>query len=153
MILQGPRLTLRALTAAEVEALRWDPEEADAQVFFAERLRADPDACGWWVWEATLASGEEAGSGGFGGRPGEDGRLTVGYGIHPEHRGRGYATELLDLLATWGLAQAGIQSIRATIRPENVASLRVAEKAGFVRTGERVADEERGELLVFERRT
>ncbi len=151
MILRGPRLTLRALTADEVEALRWDPSEVDAQVFFATQLRADPDARGWWIWGATLAGGDDVGSGGFGGRPAEDGRLTVGYGIHPEHRGRGYATELLDLLATWGLAQPGIESIRATIRPDNVASMRVAEKAGFRPTGERLQDEEHGELLVFER--
>ncbi len=152
MIVKGPRLTLRALAAAEVEALRWNPDEADAQGFFAGRLRDDPDARGWWIWGATLADGEEVGSGGFGGRPGDDGRLTVGYGIHPEYRGQGHATELLELLAEWGLGQEGVEVIRAKISPVNGASIRVAEKAGFGATGERLHDDEHGELLVFERR-
>ncbi len=56
------------------------------------------------------------------------------------------------LLAEWGLAQAEVDVVRATIRPDNAPSIRVAEKVGFILTGERVQDDEHGELLVFERR-
>jgi RimJ/RimL family protein N-acetyltransferase len=100
---------------------------------------------------ARLESGEEVGSGGFGGRPGPDRRLTVGYAIHQEHRGHGYATELLELLTSWALARPEVDRVRATIRPDNAASLRVAAKAGFEQTGEIVQDDEHGELLVFVR--
>ena len=68
------------------------------------------------------------------------------------NRGRGYATELLELLTEWGLARPEIDVVRATIRPDNAPSLRVAEKAGFTQTGELLEDDEHGELLVFERR-
>ena len=152
MRIQGPRLTLTALGADELAAVRWAPEDEDARTLFVTRLREDPEAVGWWAWVATLPDGEEVGNGGFGGRPGPNRRLTVGYAVHEEHRSKGYATEMLELLAAWGLERAEIDVIRATIRPDNVASLKVAERAGFVATGERLEDEEHGELLVFERR-
>ena len=152
MVIRGPRLTLTALGADELEEIRWSPEDEDARTLFVSRLRADPGARGFWVWSAALDDGTTVGSGGFGGRPTENRRLTVGYGVHEEHRGRGYATELLTLLAEWGLARPEIDLVRATIRPDNGASIRVAEKAGFSLTAERLEDEEHGELLVFERR-
>jgi len=104
------------------------------------------------VWLAVLPDGEDVGSAGFGGRPGPNRRLTVGYSVHEEHRGRGYATEMLTLLTEWALARPEIDFVRATIRPDNLPSLRVAEKSGFTATGELVQDAEHGELLVFERR-
>ena len=152
MKLQGPRLALTALGADELEAIPWPPEDEDARELFVRRLRADPGARGFWAWAATLEDGTQIGSGGFGGRPNEKRRLTVGYGVREEYRNRGLATELLTLLAEWGLAQAEVDVVRATIRPDNAPSIRVAEKVGFILTGERVQDDEHGELLVFERR-
>ena len=152
MKLQGPRLTLTALGADELEAIPWPPEDEDARELFVRRLRADPGARGFWAWAATLEDGTQIGSGGFGGRPNEKRRLTVGYGVREEYRNRGLATELLTLLAEWGLAQAEVDVVRADRRPDNAPSIRVAEKVGFILTGERVQDDEHGELLVFERR-
>ena len=152
MKLEGPRLTLTALGAEELEGIRWDPEDADAQAMFVQRLREDPAARGWWVWLAALPDGQEVGNGGFGGRPGPNRRLTVGYSVHEEHRGRGYATEILTLLTEWALGRPEVDLVRATIAPDNLPSLRVAEKSGFTATGELVQDAEHGELIVFERR-
>lgn len=150
--LQGPRLTLTALSAEELAEIRWAPEDEDARALFVERLREDPGARGWWAWLAALPDGAEVGSAGFGGRPGPNRRLTVGYSVHEEHRGRGYATEMLTLLTDWALAGPGVDLVRATIAPDNLPSLRVAEKAGFTAIGELVQDDEHGELMVFERR-
>ena len=150
--LQGPRLTLTALSAEELEQIRCAPEDEDARAYFVERLRDDPDALGWWSWLAELQDGEQVGGGGFFGRPGPDRRLTVGYGIHEQHRCRGYATEVLTLLTDWALAGPDVDVVRATITPDNVASIRVAEKVGFTASGERVHNDEDGELIVFERR-
>ena len=152
MRLQGPRLTLTALSAEELERVRWAVEDEDTRAMFVERLREDPEARGWWVWLAALEDGEEVGNGGFGGRPGPNRRLTVGYSVHEEHRGRGYATEILTLLTDWALARPEIDFVRATITPDNLPSLRVAEKSGFTATGELEQDDEHGELIVFERR-
>ncbi|MCP9485873.1 MAG: GNAT family N-acetyltransferase [Gaiellaceae bacterium MAG52_C11] len=78
MRLRGSRLTLTALDADELESIRWDPEDEDARELFVRRLRADPGARGFWVWTATLDDGTAIGNGGFGGRPVENRRLTVG---------------------------------------------------------------------------
>lgn len=148
MILTGPRLTLTALDAEAVEAMGASPLLDGMHELFAARLRADPGALGYWVWVATLADGTEVAAGGFGGRPGGNERLTVGYHVHEDHRGQGYATELLSLLTEWALVQPGVERVRATIKPDNAASLRVAEKAGFERSG-RTRTSDDGELLVF----
>jgi RimJ/RimL family protein N-acetyltransferase len=134
-----------------VARLRWDPAEEPARRAAVAALRADPDALGWWVWLAER-DGVGVGAIGFGGRPGPDRRLTVGYAVHEEHRGRGYATEMLELLTEWALGRPEVELVRATIQPDNRPSLRVAEKAGFVASGARVQDDEHGELLVYVRR-
>lgn len=150
MILAGARLTLTALDADAVEAMGPSPLLDGVHEMFATQLREDPGSIGYWVWLATLADGTEVAAGGFGGRPGDEERLTVGYHVHEAHRGAGYATELLNLLTEWALAQPGVKRVRATIKPENGPSLRVAEKAGFERVGRTSTDED-GELLVFVR--
>ena len=148
MILRGPRLTLTALDAEAVAAMGPSPLLDGMHEFFAARLREDPGALGFWVWVAALPDGTEVATGGFGGRPGDNGRLTVGYHVHEAHRGVGHATELLNLLTEWALAQPGVERVRATIKPGNAPSLRVAEKAGFEHVG-RTRTKEDGELLVY----
>ena len=59
----------------------------------------------------------------------------VGYGVRPDRRGRGYASEAAAAVARWALAEGGMQRIQLTAVTENLPSLRVAEKAGFQREG------------------
>jgi len=58
-------------------------------------------------------------------------KATVGYWIVAGARGRGVATQALRLLCGW----ASERPLRLTTHPDNVASQRVAEKAGFQRIG------------------
>jgi RimJ/RimL family protein N-acetyltransferase len=50
-----------------------------------------------------------------------------------EARGRGSATRALRLLAAWAFAELGAGRVQLLTEPENIASQRVAEKAGFTR--------------------
>jgi len=59
----------------------------------------------------------------------------VGYGVRPDLRGRGYASEAVAAVARWALAEGGMQRIQLCAVTENLPSLRVAEKAGFQREG------------------
>jgi RimJ/RimL family protein N-acetyltransferase len=59
----------------------------------------------------------------------------VGYGVRPDRRGRGYASEAVVALARWALTEGGMQRIQLCAIIENAPSLRVAEKAGFQREG------------------
>jgi RimJ/RimL family protein N-acetyltransferase len=59
----------------------------------------------------------------------------IGYGVRSDERGKGYAPEALSAVATWALTEGGIQRAWLTANTDNVASVRVAEKAGFRREG------------------
>jgi RimJ/RimL family protein N-acetyltransferase len=59
----------------------------------------------------------------------------VGYGVRPDQRGRGYASEAAAALARWALSKGGMQRIQLCAVTDNHPSLRVAEKAGFQREG------------------
>jgi len=47
-----------------------------------------------------------------------------------EHWGRGFATESALALRDWAVAERGLTRLISLIRPENVRSIRVAEKIG-----------------------
>ncbi|MGH3239093.1 MAG: GNAT family N-acetyltransferase [Spirillospora sp.] len=59
----------------------------------------------------------------------------VGYGMRPAVRGRGYATEALGLVCDWALRECGLFRVELRAMDTNHASIRVAEKSGFVREG------------------
>lgn len=54
----------------------------------------------------------------------------VGYGVHPVHQNKGYATQSLLQLKQLSLQQFGLQELLITCDPNNVASIKVIEKAG-----------------------
>lgn len=63
-------------------------------------------------------------------------RVTeVGYWAMPGFRGLGLATEATSALTTWALEELGFERVELRVPPGNLASNRVAVKAGFVREG------------------
>ncbi|GAA4233071.1 hypothetical protein GCM10022254_34620 [Actinomadura meridiana] len=86
----------------------------------------------------------------------EHGTSEVGYGMRPGARGRGYATEALSLVSDWALNGCGIHRVELRAMVTNGASIRVAEKAGYVREGvargaERDSDGVNQDMIVFSR--
>jgi RimJ/RimL family protein N-acetyltransferase len=73
--------------------------------------------------------------GGVGLRAPEDGVAEIGYWVKREARGRGVAPRAVRLLSEWGLRERGLARISLMTEPENTASQRVAEKAGYRREG------------------
>ncbi|MEV4115240.1 GNAT family N-acetyltransferase [Nonomuraea sp. NPDC049695] len=63
------------------------------------------------------------------------GTTEVGYGVHPLYRGRGFATEAVRGLVKWAFETVGLRRIDLTANLDNLASLRVALKAGFTWEG------------------
>jgi ribosomal-protein-alanine N-acetyltransferase len=59
----------------------------------------------------------------------------IGFQVHREYWGRGYATEALRALIGFGFREVGIMSVVGGCHPENHASRRVMEKAGLVYQG------------------
>jgi RimJ/RimL family protein N-acetyltransferase len=83
----------------------------------------------------------------------EAGHSEIGYGVQAGRRGRGYATGAARAVGRWALTDGGMRRVQLHARLDNVASLRVAEKAGYQREGTlRMAeweDEEAHDLAVF----
>ncbi|MET8230202.1 GNAT family N-acetyltransferase [Micromonospora sp. NPDC005298] len=81
------------------------------------------------------AGGEPAGSCGLSFTDAASGEASVGYALLPDWRGRGYATRAVRLLAAWAFGSAGVARVVAGTVPDNGASHRVLERAGFHREG------------------
>ena len=69
----------------------------------------------------------------------EDEEIEIGYVIHPQYQGHGYATEAVYAVIT-ELREMGFRKIIAGYFSENTASLRVMEKCGMQKTT--ITDEE-----------
>lgn len=63
------------------------------------------------------------------------GWANLGYRIHPDHRGAGYATEAARLVVSHGFDELRLHRISAAIAAGNDASKRVVEKLGFAHEG------------------
>jgi RimJ/RimL family protein N-acetyltransferase len=63
------------------------------------------------------------------------GTVEIGYWVIPRARGRGLGSRAVALLARWAVTEAALARVEALVVPDNVASQRVLEKAGFRREG------------------
>ncbi|MET9070123.1 GNAT family N-acetyltransferase [Streptosporangium sandarakinum] len=61
------------------------------------------------------------------------GEAMTGYSLLPEFRGRGFASRAVGLLTEWALTHTPLARIVAGASPDNIASHRVLERAGFTR--------------------
>jgi RimJ/RimL family protein N-acetyltransferase len=59
----------------------------------------------------------------------------VGYWLQAAARGSGLMTEAVNAIVRWAVEEHGIRRLTLTAHPDNLASQRVAEKAGFVQIG------------------
>ena len=59
----------------------------------------------------------------------------VGYSLHPDHWGRGYATEAARAMIGLGFGEWRLHRVIARCDPENIGSARVMEKCGMRREG------------------
>jgi RimJ/RimL family protein N-acetyltransferase len=64
-----------------------------------------------------------------------EGRGSVGYWLLEDGRGRGRATCAVRLIGSWALPEMRVGRLQLLTDPENIASQRVAERAGFTREG------------------
>ena len=61
----------------------------------------------------------------------------IGYWIDQAYSNRGLTTQAVDLLTEYGFSSLLLHRIEINLRPENAASRKVAEKAGYHLEGER----------------
>jgi RimJ/RimL family protein N-acetyltransferase len=150
-------LVARDLAAAEAEiGAIVPPDMADDLDDYLQARIADPPADAAvlpWLGRATILTEPDGtrrivGSCGFHAPPGADGRAEVGCTVEAAHRRLGVATEVLQGLFDWAHAH-GVDRFRASILPDNVASIALVGPVGFRQVGVEI-DSVDGEVLIFE---
>jgi RimJ/RimL family protein N-acetyltransferase len=81
--------------------------------------------------------------------PSLEGMLELGWVLASDAQGKGYASEAVAATMRWGAAHFAERRMVCIIAPENLASIRVAEKAGFRRWQETIYHD--GPTIVFAR--
>lgn len=158
-------IELVAMTPAFVEAVLADRREEAAGLleielpdefpsegergFLGMRLRQMHDDVRFEQWcpHAVVLDGRMIGHAGFHGPPGVNSThnpaaVEYGYSIYPAWRRRGYATAASKMLMDMAEEWAGIRHFVLSVSPDNEPSLAIVRKFGFVRTGERMDDED-----------
>ena len=74
--------------------------------------------------------------------------IETAYLFERQHWGHGYATEAASAIRDWAFANLDLERLIALIYPENVRSIRVAEKLGMQPAGD--ADMAGNQLVVYE---
>ncbi|MEL6890803.1 MAG: GNAT family N-acetyltransferase [Actinomycetota bacterium] len=150
--IETERLLLRPVRESDVDGLwerRNDPATSayqawavpysrdDAATLIASILAHDgvPPGDGWFqITVDDRSTGETLGDLAlhltFAGRCAE-----LGYTFAPAARGRGVATEATAALAEWCFDSVGVSRVSAQMHPDNLASIRVAERVGMVFEG------------------
>jgi ribosomal-protein-alanine N-acetyltransferase len=115
------------------------------------QVAEDPRSLDWIARAALDADTDRVvGHVGFHGPPDERGMVEVAYSVDPAVRRQGYATAMLESALRWATDAPGVSVVRASISPENEASLATLRPFGFEPVGEQW-DEEDGLELLFER--
>lgn len=113
----------------------YQKEIDDAMInFWLPKTLANPDKFIWYTdWEIILKSDKlSIGGMGFNGEPNGQGEAEIGYMIEEGHQGKGFATEALSLMSSWALQRRGVTSVVVHTYENNLPSVRILEKCGFV---------------------
>jgi RimJ/RimL family protein N-acetyltransferase len=142
--LRTERLTLRqwrdsdrepfAELNADPETMRFFPapltrEESDA---FADRITVHIDEHGWGLWAVEVAGGARfVGFVGLSVPHFAPKLVEVGWRLHPDHWGNGYATEAARACVRFGFEELGLEEIVSSTTVANAPSRRVMERIGM----------------------
>lgn len=135
-IVKTERLIIYPLSDSEMENLIVMELDTDMKKAYSEMLdgcKQNPEQRIWYaVWNMLLNddTGRSVGDLSFKGLN-SNGMVEIGYGIKKEYEGQGYMTETVTAMARWASEQIGVKYVEAETDPDNKASRRVLEKAGF----------------------
>ncbi len=106
------------------------------------QLTADPSEHPWLLRAAVFRGTRQVvGRIGFHAPPDADGVVELGYVVTEQFRRQGLATEMVVGMLGWAREQ-GASACLASVSPDNVASLALIARLGFVKVGEQVDDED-----------
>lgn len=111
--------------ATRAEALSWVQRQRHRHI----------DGAGFSFAIADLATDRALGGIGLWVNDLGEGRATAGYSIAPKERGKNIATTALTALTEFAWSIPQLHRVGLSIEPWNTASIRVAERAGYLREG------------------
>ncbi len=126
-------------------------EYADAREALPVLYQFFKELEGDWRWGSffIVHHHQLAGNCGFKGKPDAQDCVEIGYEIHPDFQGRGFATEAAQALVKLAFA-AGVSKVKAHTYEATNASAKVLQKAGFELAGP-VHDPDEGLLWAWRR--
>ena len=161
--IETPRLVLQLLPAGALAALaEGDKAEAsrlagcplpdfpdEERSIAAVRLKDLTADSGYWPWSLRAMALKPdfvfVGHFNFHSKPGADylkeiapGAVEFGYFVMPAYRRRGLAEEAARAMMDWAARFHAISRFVVSIRPDNVASVAMAQKLGFARIGSHI---------------
>jgi RimJ/RimL family protein N-acetyltransferase len=139
-VLRTERLTLRPARLDDVEAFHAIMSDPGAMRYWSTPPHATPDETREWV---TGMAERGAGpctdfvielDGKAIGKAGCYKLPDIGYILHPDHWGRGYAREAMTAVIAHIFATTGIEKLTADVDPRNTASIGLLQRLGFAET-------------------
>ena len=118
-----------------IPAMPYPYSQSDARTFLEVADRGWAEESGAAFVIAHAAGGDGLGTIGLHLFADDAGLAAVGYWLRREARGHGAATIAVRLVSAWAFDELGIKRLSLFTLPGNVASQRVAERAGFTREG------------------
>ena len=138
--IRTPRLTLRSGRPDDLAALHAVLSDPRATLWWSTPAHETLTQTAAWL-DSMIANGPDhpdfvvefegrvIGKAGFYALP------DVGYILHPDVWGRGLATEAVGAAIDHVFGTRDLETLTADVDPENVASIRLLERLGFVRSG------------------
>ena len=127
----------------------WIEKMRRGLTFRRDDMLRDPDVAPWMTRLIVLPDRRVAGYINFHGPPDSDRVCELGYTVFEAFRRQSIASDAALCIMRWARDQHSVRRFRLSISPENAPSLGMAQKLGFVRTGEQM-DEIDGLEYVFE---
>ena len=145
IVVKTERLTIYSLSDFEMEELIDNEINTDMKQAYSEMLggcKQNPEQRSWYaVWNIQLNDGTDRSVGDLSFKGMDSyGVVEIGYGIKKEYEGQGYMTEAVTVMSRWASEQTGVNHVEAETDPDNMASQRVLEKAGFRLNGKMGAE-------------
>ena len=115
--------------------VRFEPQSLDEKIDLLRDMRSRFDRDDDYIF-GVFDSEETRLLGGSGlHRRGGDASLEIGYWVRADALGRGIATEITAVLTRVGCELHGMERVDVQVDPDNVRSLRIPRKLGFVEEG------------------
>ena len=118
-----------------IPGIRYPYSLSDARAFIEHARQGWAEGTGAAFVIADAVTGDGWGTIGLHLYSVDEDLAEVGYWLHREARGQGAATNAVRLVSGWAFAELGIRRLNLITAPENAASQRVADRAGFTREG------------------